>query len=247
MIPKVIHYCWFGRNPIPAEYQKYIESWRKYLPDFEVKEWNEDNFDINCIPFIQEAYEVKKFAYVSDYARLKVLYENGGVYFDTDVEVIRPIDDLMERGPWMGIEKHTSTPNNADQVNVGLGFAVEPRNSIIKEVMEFYENTHYIFPDGHMEQIPIVPVVTDVLRKHGMPTHVDKPTDVAGITIYPWDYFCPQEFLSSKIESTPNTYTIHHYSATWMSRSDKFKMWKGKFFTTNPLGKVIKKIINAIR
>lgn len=247
MIPKVIHYCWFGRNPIPAEYQKYIESWRKYLPDFEVKEWNEDNFDINCIPFIQEAYEVKKFAYVSDYARLKVLYENGGVYFDTDVEVIRPIDDLMERGPWMGIEKHTSTPNNADQVNVGLGFAVEPRNSIIKEVMEFYENTHYIFPDGHMEQIPIVPVVTDVLRKHGMPKHVDKPTDVAGITIYPWDYFCPQEFLSSKIERTPNTYTIHHYSATWMSRSDKFKMWKGKFFTTNPLGKVIKKIINAIR
>lgn len=248
MIPKVIHYCWFGRNPIPAEYQTYIESWKKFLPDYEIKEWNEDSFDVNCIPFTKEAYEVRKYAYVSDYARLKILYENGGVYFDTDVEAVRPMDALMARGPWMGIEKHTSTPDMDDQVNVGLGFAVEPHNPIIKEVMAFYENTHYVFPDGHMEQIPIVPVVTNVLRKHGMPARVETPTEVAGITIYPWDYFCPQEgFQYNQIECTANTYTIHHYSATWMSKADRFKMWKGHFFRTNPVGKLIKSVIDRIR
>lgn len=243
MIPKIIHYCWFGGNPIPSEYQAYIATWRKYLPDYEIKEWNETNFDVNCIPFIQEAYKVKKFAYVSDYARLKILYENGGIYFDTDVEVIRNMDDLMVKGPWMGVEKHTSTPSIDDQVNVGLGFAIEPHNPILKEVMSFYENTHYIFPDGHMEQIPIVPIVTDVLRKHGMPSHINQPTDVGGITIYPWDYFCPIEFMSSKLKLTKNTFTIHHYSATWMSKADKIKMWKGRFFSTNPIGILLKRII----
>lgn len=163
---------------------------------------------------------------MSDYARLKIIYDNGGVYFDTDVEVIRNMDDIINSGAWMAVEKHASTPNAEDQVNVGLGFSIEPHNPIVKEVMEYYENTHYIFPDGHMEQIPIVPIVTKVLRKHGMPAHVDKPTKVGSITVYPWEYFCPIEFMSSKMELTDYTYTIHHYSATWMSWSDKFKMKK---------------------
>lgn len=243
MIPKVIHYCWFGRNPIPAEYKRYIESWKKFFPDYEIKEWNEDNFDVNIIPFTKEAYEVKKYAYVSDYARLKILYDNGGVYFDTDVEVIRNMDDIINSGAWMAVEKHASTPNAEDQVNVGLGFSIEPHNPIVKEVMEYYENTHYIFPDGHMEQITIVPIVTKVLRKHGMPAYIDKPTKVGGITIYPWDYFCPIEFMSSKIELTDHTYTIHHFSATWMSWSDKLKMKKGYFFNSNKVGRFIKSLI----
>ena len=170
MIPKIIHYCWFGRNPIPAEYQRYIESWKKFLPDYEIKEWNEDNFDVNIIPFTKEAYEVKKYAYVSDYARLKIIYDNGGVYFDTDVEVIRNMDDIINSGAWMAVEKHASTPNAEDQVNVGLGFSIEPHNPIVKEVMEYYENTHYIFPDGHMEQIPIVPIAVSY-------THLTLPTN----------------------------------------------------------------------
>lgn len=248
MIPKIIHYCWFGHNPIPAEYQRYIDSWRKFLPEYEIREWNEDNYDVNSIPFTKEAYEVGKFAYVSDYVRLKVLYENGGVYFDTDVEVIRPMDDLMAQGAWMGVEKHTSTPNEDDQVAIGLGFAVEPHNPILKEIMSFYENTHYIFPDGHMEQITIVPIVTGVLQKHGMPSHIDQPINVDGITIYPWDYFCPQEgFQYNEIECTKNTYTIHHYSATWMSKAEKRLMKRGYFFRTNPIGKLIKRFIDFVR
>ena len=248
MIPKIINYCWFGRKPIPTEYLHYMDSWRKYLPDYKIIEWNEDNFDVNCIPFTKEAYDVGKYAYVSDYARLKVLFENGGVYFDTDVEVIRPMDDIMAKGPWMGVEKHTSTPNDDDQVAIGLGFAIEPHNPIIREVMSFYENTHYIFPDGHIEQITVVPIVTDILRKYGLPRRVKKPIVVDGITIYPWDYFCPQEgFQYNEIECSSNTYTIHHYSATWMSKAQKRMMKRGYFFRTNPIGIIIKKLINIVR
>lgn len=231
MIPKIIHYCWFGGNPMPKEYQRYIESWKRFLPNYKIMEWNEQNYNVNCIPFSEEAYNVKKFAYVSDYARLKVLYEYGGIYFDTDVEIIRPMDDLMTKGAWMGIEKHSNTPDTDDMVALGLGFAIEPHHPIIKEVMSFYEKTHYIFPDGHIEQIPIVPITTNILKKHGMPSRIDVPVKVEGITIYPWDYFCPQEFLSTKVESTSNTYTIHHYSATWMSWTDKLLMYKGKYTT----------------
>ena len=104
MIPKVIHYCWFGRNPLPPLAVKCIESWKKFLPGYEIKEWNEDNFDVNIIPYIQEAYEARKYAFVSDYARFYILYHHGGIYFDTDVEVIKSIDDIIERGAFMGCE-----------------------------------------------------------------------------------------------------------------------------------------------
>lgn len=229
MIPKTINYCWFGKSPIPPKYKRYIESWKKFLPDYKIIEWNEKNYDINCIPFSQEAYAVKKYAYVSDYARLKILYENGGIYFDTDVEIIRNMDELIKLGPWMGIEKHTNTPQAHDMVNLGLGFAVEPHNPIIKEIMAFYENTHFILPNGNIQQIPIVPITSNVLKKYGLKSSSNKPYKCGDITIYPWEYFCPIEFISNKLEITNNTYTIHHYSATWMSWLDKLKMKKGYY------------------
>ncbi|MDE6612292.1 MAG: glycosyl transferase, partial [Muribaculaceae bacterium] len=104
MIPKTIHYCWFGRNPLPESALKCIASWRKYFPDYQIIEWNEDNFDVNAIPYTAQAYAAKKYAFVSDYARFKILYDHGGLYFDTDVEVIKPFDDILERGAFMGFE-----------------------------------------------------------------------------------------------------------------------------------------------
>ncbi len=229
MIPKIIHYCWFGGKAIPSEYLNYIESWRKFMPEYEIRCWDESNFDVNSIPFTKEAYSVGKFAYVSDYARLRVLYEHGGVYFDTDVEVIKPLDDILEHGGFMGFEKNSSAKRGELlNVAVGLGFAVEPHNDIIREVLDFYESHHFIYPDGHMEQITIVKIVTDILKRHGL-SRSDIPTTIEGITIYPWDYFCPIEFLSSKLEITGNTRTIHHYSASWMSCTDKIKMKKGYY------------------
>lgn len=121
MIPKKIHYCWFGRNPLPESALKCIASWRKYLPDYEIIEWNEDNFDVNSIPYTRQAYESKKYAFVSDYARFKILYEHGGLYFDTDVEVIRPMDDIIAKGPFMGFEINPCTERPQGAVNPGLG------------------------------------------------------------------------------------------------------------------------------
>lgn len=228
MIPKIIHYCWFGGKPIPAAYINYIDSWKRIMPKYEIQEWNETNFDVGCIPFCREAYEAGKFAYVSDYARLKILYEHGGVYLDTDVEVIKSFDDILNVGPFFAFEKHTQgLAEDAILVNVGLGFACEKGNPIIKEIMSYYETNHYLLPNGNVKQIPIVYIVTDVLKKHGLRIS-DKPILIDGnFTVYPWDYFCPMEYLSSKLEITNNTRTIHHYTATWMSLLDRIIMRKG--------------------
>ena len=126
MIPKVIHYCWFGRNPLPKSALKCIDSWRKFFPDYEIKEWNEDNFDVNIIKYTQDAYNAKKYAFVSDYARIWILYNYGGVYFDTDVEVISPMTDIIEKGPFMGFEINNSTENKI-AVNPGLGIGSPSR------------------------------------------------------------------------------------------------------------------------
>ena len=126
-IPKVIHYCWFGGNPLPELAQRCIDSWRKYLPDYEIKEWNESNFNVNIIPYTAEAYQQGKYAFVSDYARFWILYRYGGIYFDTDVEVIRPLDDVLDRGGFMGFETHYKESLNPHEV------ATNPGLSLIKK------------------------------------------------------------------------------------------------------------------
>lgn len=117
MIPKKIHYCWFGRKPLPESAKKCIASWKKFFHDYEIIEWNEDNYDVNKIPYIQQAYEAKKYAFVSDYARFDVLYQYGGVYFDTDVEVIRPFEDILEKGAFMGCETDGADCDESTEVH----------------------------------------------------------------------------------------------------------------------------------
>lgn len=124
MIPKIIHYCWFGRGPLPELAQKCIASWKKYLPDYEIKEWNEDNFDVNIIPYTAEAYQAKKYAFVSDYARFWIMYHYGGIYFDTDVEVIRPMDDIVANGNFMGFEVDPDGENTIGRGSVIAAGAV---------------------------------------------------------------------------------------------------------------------------
>ncbi len=228
-IPKKIHYCWFGGNPIPAEYQRYIDSWRKYMPDYEIVEWNEQNYDVNCIPFSAEAYEKSKYAYVSDYARLRILYEHGGIYLDTDVELLKPLDDILAQGGFMGFEKNTNAQKGEMlKIALGLGFAVPPRHPIIREIMDYYETRHYCNPDGSENQVTIVVITTDILKRWGL-SQSDTPTTIEGITFYPWDYFCPMEFMGRKMEMTPNTYSIHHFSASWLSWWQKMKIRRGYY------------------
>lgn len=221
MIPKIIHYCWFGRNPLPELAQKCIASWKKYLPDYEIKEWNEDNFDVNIIPYTAEAYEQKKYAFVSDYARFWILYKYGGIYFDTDVEVIRPIDDIIARGNFMGCETD-ATGGNTASVAPGLGLGVNPGLNLIKKMLEYYEGKHFVLESVMRNQITVVHIATQVLFDNGM-KNVAGIQQVDGVWIYPPEYFCPINVITGRIHVEKNTRTIHHYAGTWVDKKFSLK------------------------
>ena len=218
MIPKVIHYCWFGGNPLPKSALKCIASWKKFLPDYEIKEWNESNFDVNMMPYTREAYELKKYAYVSDVARFLVLYREGGVYFDTDVEVVKPMDDIIAAGAFMGIEDLGIEGETYPNVAPGLGLAVEAGNPFYKEVLDHYYESHFYDPQTKIPySLTVVNHCTELLVQNGL-----KPTNkfqtVAGINIYPVDYFCPLEDATGILTITKNTRAIHWFSKTWTDK-----------------------------
>lgn len=225
MIPKIIHYCWFGHGPLPELAQKCIASWRKFLPDYEIKEWNENNFDVNLIPYTTEAYAAKKYAFVSDYARFWILYQYGGIYFDTDMEVIRHIDDIVERGNFMGFETDPS-PMNDDaskaSVNPGLGLGVAPGLGLIKNMLDFYEGKHFVHEAVMRNQITVVHIATQVLCENGL-KNVVGIQKVGGCYIYPSEYFCPINVTTGRIHVKKNTRTIHHYAGTWVDKKFSFK------------------------
>lgn len=238
MIPKVIHYCWFGKNPLPQLAVKCIESWKKYLPEYEIKEWNEDNFDVNMIPYTREAYEAKKYAFVSDYARFWILYNYGGLYFDTDVEVIKPLDDIIASGPFMGCEKDASDTSVAS-VAPGLGLGVNPGHGLYKELLDLYATLHFIKSDGSYNMKTIVPYTTEILSTYGLKC-INGIQECGGIWIYPKEYFCPKDYKSHKIKVTDNTRTIHHYDSSWLSHSQKMKKKFEKFIGPNKYAKLLK-------
>ncbi|MDE7025244.1 MAG: glycosyl transferase [Paramuribaculum sp.] len=219
MIPKKIHYCWFGRNPLPESAQKCIASWHKYLPDYEIIEWNEDNFDVNTIPYTAQAYAAKKYAFVSDYARFKILYEHGGLYFDTDVEVIRPMDDIIAAGPFMGFEINPCIERQYGAVNPGVGIGAYKEMYLYKNILDYYSQLHFLLPNGGYNITDaVVNITTRELVKFGLANNVGIQT-VANTIIYPADYFNPFDDATGKLNKTQNTRTIHWYSKTWMNVS----------------------------
>lgn len=214
MIPKIIHYCWFGGNPLSPDAVKCIESWRRYFPDYEVKEWNESNFDVRMIPYTADAYEAGKYAFVSDFARMWILYNHGGLYFDTDVEVIRPFDDILARGSFMGCEIDGGNPYI--MVNPGLGLGTESGNPVMKHVVDFYSKHNFRMSDGSINPEAIVRITTNALVAYGLKDEPGIQT-VEGITIYPKEYFNPFDDNTGRLNKTSNTYSIHWYSKTWMT------------------------------
>ena len=197
-----------GRNPLPESAQKYIASWRKFFPNYEIKEWNEDNYDVSIIPYTREAYEAKKYAFVSDYARFWILYKYGGLYFDTDVEVIKPMDDIIERGPFMGIEFIGA--DGMPQVNPGLGLGSDSQNPFYKKVLDYYNGQRFLNKNGTLNQTTVVTRVTGILIETGL---LASPTlqKVGDICIYPSDFFNPLDSLTGKLKTTGNTRSIHWY------------------------------------
>lgn len=220
MIPKTIHYCWFGGNPLGEKEKACIQSWERFLPDCEIKRWDESNFDIQCCDYVFEAYEAKKWAFVSDFARFFILYQYGGLYFDTDVEIIRPIDDILSEGPFMGFERDYDAPQGPMAVNPGLGIGATTGLSVYETILKSYKSSHFRRSDGSVDETTVVRRVTDILAEMGLE---ERPgiQHVAGLTIYPSEFFNPKDFLTGQIHITENTKSIHHYEATWLSDAQK--------------------------
>lgn len=220
MIPKVIHYCWFGRNPKPKSVIKCINSWKKFFPDYEIKEWNEDNFDIEIIPYTRDAYQAKKYAFVSDYARIWILYHYGGIYFDTDVEVIRPMEQLITKGGFMGCEIDYGV-NYA--VAPGLGLGTDSQHPIYQEILAVYEQLPFYIQDHKINPQAIVRITTDVLLKNGL-QQIPSIQNIKGINIYPTEYFNPYDYVDGRLKITNNTYSIHWFDQSWIGQ----KKWRIK-------------------
>ena len=218
-IPKVIHYCWFGRNPLPESTVKCIESWKKFFPGYEIREWHEDNFDVTCCDYVKEAFEAKKYAFVSDYARFEILYKEGGLYFDVDVEVIKPFDDLLEKGGFMGSETVANDPRRGLSVAPGLGLSANPGLGLFKEFVDGYHTRNFLNEDGSYDQTTICVYTTDILKKHGL-QETDKIQCIEGIYIYQKEYFCPLDYFTGKLTITENTRSIHQYAASWKTSKE---------------------------
>lgn len=233
-IPHTIHYCWFGGKPLPDDAQKCIASWRKFFPGWEIVEWNESNYDVRKIAYTAQAYEAGKYAFVSDYARFDVLYEHGGVYFDTDVEVIKPFDDILAEGAFMGCESDGRAAQDSCEpsaskacTNPGLGIAAAPGLRLYEEILDFYKTQQFVMADGTFNQETVVSKVTSILVRNGL-------KDVAGIqkicdiTIYPSEYFNPLDSLTGKLDITENTHSIHWYTMSWFSGFSRNKARIGR-------------------
>ena len=222
-IPKIIHYCWFGGNPLPQLAVKCIESWKKFFPDYTIKCWNEENFDVKCIPYVKEAYEEKKYAFVSDFARFKILYEEGGLYFDTDVQIIKPLNDIIERGAFMGCENKPQYDKSPILlgVNPGLGLGVNPGHRLYKELIDLYKTLSFRNPDGSLNLKTVVDYTSELLARKGL-RQSDEIQNVSGVWIYPHDYFCPMR-PTLVLNITENSRTIHLFNASWCSKSERLR------------------------
>lgn len=233
MIPKKIHYCWFGRGELPSLAIKCIDSWKKFLPDYELVEWNESNFNLNCCDYVIEAYEAKKWAFVSDYARFWILYNYGGIYFDIDVEIINKIDDILNQGAFMGLEKNNIDKRTFFYANPGLCLAAEKNIGIYKEIIENYENSHFYNGEFSFNGSTVVDRVTNILIPYGLDITKNQIQKLDEITIYPSDYFAPRDYESGQLNITNNSRSIHHYMASWINK-DEIK-----------ISKIEKKFINS--
>ena len=233
MIRKTIHYCWFGEKAIPATVKKCISSWKKFCPDYEIICWNEKNYDIDSkCAFVREAYYSKKWAFVSDYARLDVVYRYGGIYLDTDVELLAPLDDILNDGKgFFGFEDKKC-------ISSGVGFACEKGEIILRDMMDIYENMHFDVNRQNDLKCPIIN--TRVLTQHGAVLDNSLQIVENRIKILPTEYLCPENIYTGSKTYTKNTIAVHHYTASWM---------KGREYWRNKVIILIKKVLpnNIVR
>lgn len=208
MIPKIIHYCWFGRGEKPEQALMCIASWKKFLPDYELKEWNEDNFDISQNQYVREAYENRKFAFVTDYVRLYAIYTEGGIYMDTDVEVVGNFDKFLYHHAFSGFETDGNVPTGM--------MAAEKGSIWAKELLEQYNDRVFVRSDGSYDMTTNTIAITKYMIGKGLVLNNQYQDFPELCTMYPADYFCPKDHRTGKIKCTPNTVCIHHFAGSWL-------------------------------
>lgn len=233
MIPQIIHYCWFGTKDIPDKERKCIESWQTFLPNHKLQLWNEDNIKILQLPlYAKQALEAKNYAFLSDCVRTKALYEYGGLYFDTDFELIKPIDDLLK------LNKNILGFETISHVGTAM-MAFTPKHKVIKQFMGYYE-THLFIRNGRKDVIANVSILTDILKEQGLNCNRMMQT-IGDILVFPREYFFPKRLETDRFLITENTFGIHRCSNSWMSASQKARgnslVWR----------KLIRPILNALR
>lgn len=211
-IPKIIHYCWFGGKPKPPLAEKCLKSWKKFCPDYQILEWNENNFDITTAPlYVRQAYEAGRWAFVTDYVRLKALTEMGGIYMDTDVEVVKPFTPYLHHQGFAGFE-------SPSRIQTGL-LACEKDFPLFREFLSYYDTASYYNPDGTENITTNVEVLTALCEKYGF-----QPNDtfqvIQGFAIYPREYFCPVDFDTEKLHRTRKTVVIHWFAASWHTQEE---------------------------
>ena len=225
MIPKTIHYCWFGGGRKPKLVLRCIESWRRYCSDYEIIEWSEANFDINQNRYAREAYENRKYAFVSDFVRLQVLREYGGIYMDTDVEVLGSLDEFLHHQAFSGFESDKMIPTGIMGCEKGF--------PLFGEFLDYYSNHPFVKEDGQCDMTTNTIIITDIMKKCGFIPNGAYQV-VKGFALYPKDVFCPLEIGTGILNLTNESKTIHYYSASWYSKSMKLK---------HKLAKYVKKVI----
>ena len=217
MIPKKIHYCWFGRGEMPRLAKDCIASWHKYMPDYEYKLWNEDNFEVNSTPYTMEAYEAKKYAFVSDVARLCALEKEGGLYLDVDFEVYKPFDDLMRYKAFAGFEGSKHSP-----VMMGV-CASEPHGEWVSEMLAAYKDRHFVGMDGTLDMTTNVQFITRIMSNGGF-RQDGTEQDYKDCHVFPVDYFCPSHTTGEYLR-THNTYCEHKGISSWLETDSGWKAW----------------------
>lgn len=212
VIPKIIHYCWFGGAPLPESVKNCIKTWELLCPDYEVKCWNEQNWDINQNIYVKQAYELKKYAFVSDFVRLDVVQKYGGVYLDTDVELVKPLDSLLTYDSFFGVEE-------IGKVNTGLGFGACKESEIVDKLRQLYVDRKFVV-GGVPTLETCVDLASPIFKQLGLKS-VDKVQffEKQNLVVFPPQYLCPEDFLTGKIVLTDKTISIHHYDASWKSNS----------------------------
>lgn len=217
-IPNKLHYCWFGGGEMPAAYAAYMQSWHRLLPGHELIRWDESNFDLTCCAYVREAYAQGCWAFVSDYARFKVLYEHGGLYFDTDVELVGDLTPILRRGPFMALQP-SLWGGVAAAPGLGLGFPAG--HPLVKLILDAYEQRHFCINGQPDTQTTVGDFVTALLRSRGLRCAANTEQVIDGVVIYPTDVFCPIDCYAMREARTPRTVAVHHFSFSWATPSAK--------------------------